>query len=194
MARRKRINIRRLVLPAVFAISIIAIIVACIIIANNNSDNLPALTLFGRNKTTTDAEDEDDEENTESSEAEKSDFVREAEAVYQKVSEYDFSKGRNDSLAKEITNVFQDTYYDIYRESHAIAIKAKTDYYFGIGKYHTALTTVDEMEDYYQNKDDILYMLGKKVEIYKALGNESRAAAYQNEYNLEANEGKCGGA
>lgn len=186
MPRRKRINRKKIILLAVCIFAVAVAICVALIVANNTG-KIDPLAIFGDDLSRrNDEEDNGDDENQSSDELTKC-----AKELYQKVSEYDFSNGSNASLEREIKKLYKETESEGTIDARVSAIKAKVEYYLGLGKYHTAISTIDELKYYYENEDDELYALEKKIEAYKGIGNTEKANSLQSSYDI-IKTGECG--
>lgn len=111
-----------------------------------------------------------------------------AEEIYNIVMNYDYSNGRDESLEAAMNKIIESSdMNDIVTNNYIY--KAKAEYFYNIGKYHTALLTIDELENYQISSDDQLYMADFYIKAYEALGNYNSANYYR--FNREVLTTKC---
>ena len=117
--------------------------------------------------------------------------ITSAEQLYSDVKAYDYSKGHNDSIEKKIKQYTAETVFNAdNQDEYVTAMRAKAEYYYGLGKYYTAAYTLQELEKYIINQDDLLYVIQNLAQVYRTMGSDILAQKYQDEY--DALTKKCG--
>ena len=111
--------------------------------------------------------------------------------LYEKVQNYDYTKGHNEDIEKEIKESLEKNLGAEDSTEYITTLKAKAEYYFGLQKYYTAVTALKELEPIVATGDDMIYLYEHLAAAYDKFGNSDKAAEYQTMYdNLTR---KCGG-
>ena len=106
-----------------------------------------------------------------------------ADQLYEKVQDYDYSKGHSEEIESDISRLLKDTALEETRDNYAKTLKAKAEYYYGLQKYYTAIIAFKELEDYVITGDDMVYLSQRLADAYAKFGNEELSAKYQEQYN-----------